>query len=161
ALRQSAGGYDLEVLVNGAPAPTFFHAGETYLLGKVGQRYVIRVHNRSPRRIEAVVSVDGRDVIDGRPGDYRSKRGYLVPAWGFVDIDGWRISERQAAAFRFAAVADSYAARMGNARDVGVIGVAVFPERVYPQPLPRPYMSEEDRPWRNRKSSAADQAAPE
>jgi hypothetical protein len=95
--------------------------------------------------MEAVVSVDGRDAIDGRPADGRSKRGYLVPAWGSIDIEGWRISHAQAAAFRFSSVPDSYAARTGSARDVGVIGVAVFPERylpprVYRTPPPyRPY----------------------
>ena len=138
-MRGAAGGYEVEVLVNGAPTPTFFHNGETYALGRMGERYTLRVWNRSSRRIEAVVSVDGRDVIDGKPGDFRGKRGYLVPAWGSVDIDGWRLSERQAAAFRFTTVSDSYAGRTGSARNVGVIGVAVFPERVYvPRPRPRP-----------------------
>ena len=138
-LRANAAGYEVEVLVDGSPAPTFWHDGETYVLGHTGDRYVIRVHNHSGRRVEAVVSVDGRDVIDGKPGDFRSKRGYLVPAWGQVDIDGWRLSDSRAAAFRFSSVADSYAARMGNAREVGVVGVAVFPERVFrPRPIPVP-----------------------
>jgi hypothetical protein len=141
ALRSEGAGYEVTVLVDGVPAPTFFHAGETYVLGQLGERYVLRVANHTGRRIEAVVAVDGRDVIDGRTGDFRRKRGYLVPAWGSVDIDGWRLSNRQAAAFRFSSVADSYAARTGSARDVGVIGVAVFPERVYSPPPPpyRPY----------------------
>jgi len=136
-LRASAAGYEVEVLVDGSPAPTFWHDGESYVLGHTGDRYIIRVSNHSGRRIEAVVSVDGRDVVDGKPGDFRNKRGYLVPAWSHVDIDGWRLSESHAAAFRFSPVADSYAARMGNASEVGVIGVAVFPERVYrPRPVP-------------------------
>jgi len=137
ALRHESGGYEVTVLVDGVPAPTFIHGGQTYVLGQHGERYVLRVTNHTGRRIEAVVSVDGRDVIDGRPADFRTKRGYLVPAWGSVDVDGWRLSQRQAAVFRFSSVADSYAARMGNAREVGVIGVAVFPERVY-APRPRP-----------------------
>jgi len=136
-LRASASGYDVQVLVDGSPAPTFWHDGENYVMGHTGERYVIRVQNHSGRRVEAVVTVDGRDAIDGKAGDFQHKRGYLVPAWGQVDIDGWRLSQSQAAAFRFSSVADSYAARTGNAREVGVIGVAVFPERVYrPQPLP-------------------------
>jgi hypothetical protein len=134
----SASGYDVQVLVDGSPAPSFWHAGESYVMGRVGERYVIRVSNHTGRRIEAVVTVDGRDVVDGKPGDFRNKRGYLVPAWGQVDIDGWRLSQSQAAAFRFSSVADSYAARMGNAREVGVIGVAVFPERVWRPPPPPP-----------------------
>jgi hypothetical protein len=143
-LRDRAAGYELTVLVDGVPARTYMHDGETYVLGQLGAHYTLRVSNHTGRRIEAVVSVDGRDAIDGRPADWRSKRGYLVPAWGSVDVEGWRISHAQAAAFRFSSVPDSYAARTGSARDVGVIGVAVFPERylpprVYRLPPPRPY----------------------
>jgi len=135
-LRATAPGYEAQILVDGVPAPTFWHEGESYVMGHTGQRYVIRVLNHNGRRIEAVVTVDGRDVVDGKNGDFQHKRGYLVPAWGQVDIDGWRLSESQAAAFRFSSVADSYAARTGNAREVGVIGVAIFPERIYrPRPV--------------------------
>jgi hypothetical protein len=137
ALRDSAGSYELQVLVDGQPAPRFFHAGESYILGQMGARYTLRIWNRTPRRVEAVVSVDGRDVVDGQPGDFRRKRGYLVPAYSFVDIDGWRTSAHHAAAFRFSSVADSYAARVGSPRNVGVIGAAIFPERVHP---PRPIL---------------------
>jgi hypothetical protein len=143
SLRDRAAGYEMTVLIDGAPAATYEYGGGTYVLGQLGARYTLRVANHSGRRVEAVVSVDGRDVIDGRPADFRGKRGYLIPAWGSVDIDGWRISQNQAAAFRFSSVPDSYAARTGNAREVGVIGVAVFPERYVP-PAPvyyprRPY----------------------
>ena len=138
-LRASTSGYEVQVLVDGSPAPTFWHDGENYVMGHTGERYIIRVHNHTGHRIEAVVTVDGRDAIDGKSGDFQRKRGYLVPAWGQVDLDGWRLSQSQAAAFRFSSVADSYAARTGNAREVGVIGVAVFPERVYhPRPMPVP-----------------------
>jgi len=138
ALRDRAAGYEMTVLVDGVPVPTYMHDGSTYLLGRLGARYTLRVANHSERRIEAVVSVDGRDVIDGKPADFRGKRGYLVPAWGSVDIDGWRISQAEAAAFRFSSVSDSYAARTGSAREVGVIGVAVFPERYVPPPIVYP-----------------------
>ncbi|MDX2019809.1 MAG: hypothetical protein SF187_06170 [Deltaproteobacteria bacterium] len=138
ALRDQAGPYEIEVLVDGQPLNTYSHRGETYVMGQKGERYVLRVHNRSYRRVEAVVTVDGLDVIDGKPGSVQ-KRGYLVPAWGAVDIDGWRLSAAQVAAFRFSSVAASYAGRMGQPRNVGVIGVAMFPERVV-RPLPRPVM---------------------
>jgi hypothetical protein len=135
-LVNATGGYELEVLVDGVPAPTFFQNGETYVMGALGERYTLRVLNHTGRRIEAVASVDGRDVVDGKPADIRDKRGYLVPGWGAVDIDGWRLTHAQVAAFRFSSVADSYAARTGSAREVGVIGVAVFPERTVPRPRP-------------------------
>lgn len=142
-LQNAAGAWELEVLVDGVPAPRFHHAAETYVLGHPGQRYTLRVWNRSPRRIEAVVSVDGRDVVDGKPGDFRTKGGYVVQPYGFVDIDGWRVTRHEAAAFRFTSVANSYAGRMGNARNVGVIGVAIFPERVFVPP-PRPLLRRRD-----------------
>lgn len=139
-LRDRAAGYEMTVLVDGVPVRTFDHNGETYVMGTLGARYTLRIANHSARRVEAVVSVDGRDAINGRAGDFRSNRGYLIPAWGSVDIDGWRISQSEAAAFRFSAVPHSYAAQMGSAREVGVIGVAIFPERYVPPVYqPRPY----------------------
>jgi hypothetical protein len=146
ALTDRSGPFELQVLINGAPARTFRQDGETFLLGHLGERYTLRVVNRSGRRIEAVVSVDGRDVIDGKPADWREKRGYLVPAWGSVDIDGWRLSRQEAAAFRFSTVPESYAAKTGNAREVGVIGVAIFPERWYP-PRRQPVYPLPPAPW--------------
>ena len=43
-------------------------------------------------------------------------------------IDGWRTSEDSVAAFRFSSIEDSYAERMGDGRNVGVIGAAFFRE---------------------------------
>jgi len=121
----------------GRVLPIFQHEGRTFVLGQRGDRYLVRVRNDSPRRAEVVVSVDGRDVLDGQPSAV-GKRGYLVEAWGEVSIDGFRLSQAAVAAFRFSSVSRSYAAQMGDARDVGVIGVAVFPERFVPPPPPRP-----------------------
>lgn len=162
SLQGQRGGYGVEVLVDGVPAPTFHHRGESYVMGRMGERYVIRVNNYTGRRVEAVVSVDGRDVIDGRTASWQNKRGYLVPAWGSVDIDGWRLSEQQAAAFRFSRVARSYAARTGDARNVGVIGVAVFPERgpvavpYWPRPHHRhpDYYSQDEAPGKSSRGAA-------
>jgi hypothetical protein len=88
-----------------------------------------------PGSAEVVVSVDGRDVMDGGPSAL-GKRGYLVDGYSQVTIDGYRLSAGSVAAFRFGSVPRSYAAREGDARDVGVIGVAVFAEReAAPPPL--------------------------
>jgi hypothetical protein len=143
-LLDRAAGYEMTVLIDGVPAHTFQQDGETYVLGTLGARYMLRIANHSGRRVEAVVSVDGRDAINGRPGDFGNNRGYLIPAWGSVDVDGWRVSQSEAAAFRFSSVPHSYAAQTGSAREVGVIGVAVFPERTVPpvvrsRPQPLPY----------------------
>lgn len=123
------GPYSLQLVgEDGRPLPTFRHQGRTYVLGELGRRYFLRVRNDSWRRIEVVASVDGRDVIDGRPASFE-KRGYLVESRGTLTIDGFRLSQEAVAAFRFSSVPRSYAAQMGDARDVGVVGLAVFPER--------------------------------
>ncbi len=124
------GPWSLELVDDaGRVLPTFSHRGRSYVLGVPGQRYLLRIRNGSGRRVEVVASVDGRDVVDGRPAAWE-KRGYLIEPFGETTIDGHRLSGDAVAAFRFGSVRDSYAARMGDARDVGVIGVAVFPERV-------------------------------
>jgi hypothetical protein len=113
---------------SGSQLPTFTQDGRVFVEGDVGARYLLRLVNPTPRRVEAVVSVDGLDAIDGRPASV-AKRGYLVPAFGSVTIDGWRTSLSSVAAFRFSSVRESYAGRTGHDRNVGVIGVAFFRER--------------------------------
>lgn len=113
---------------SGSALPTFDFGTRTYVVGNHGDRYVIQIQNDTPQRFEVVATVDGLDVVDGEPGSF-SKRGYLIGPWSTLEIDGFRRSLDEVAAFRFGSVASSYAARKGNARNVGVIGVAFFAER--------------------------------
>jgi hypothetical protein len=117
---------------DGGPLRVYWHRGERFVLGEPGERYIIRVTNESSERVEAVVSVDGRDAVSGNPGNYVRQRGYLVPAHGSVVLDGFRQSMDQVAAFRFTDPSDSYAARTGAPENIGVVGVAIFTERPRP-----------------------------
>jgi hypothetical protein len=121
----------------GNPLQAFWHRGELFAMGRYGRRYNVRITNHSDRRVEAVVSVDGRDVISGRPGNYKDQRGYLVDPYDSVLIEGFRTSESEVAAFRFTSPGNSYSARMGTPENVGIIGAAFFPEAA-PRPLPMP-----------------------
>ncbi len=137
---------------------SFHQRGQTYAMGRMGQRYNVRVINHSARRVEAVVSVDGRDVISGRPGDYQHQRGYLVPAYDSLLIEGFRTSEATIAAFRFTSPGDSYSSRMGTPENVGIIGAAFYPEvqRRIPQRVAPEYEykgGRGDTPRRRSKSS--------
>ena len=102
-------------------------AGRALVVGEDGARYKIVVRNATNARFEIVASVDGLDVIDGKPAS-PDRRGYLVEPHDELVIDGFRTSDANVAAFRFGRVADSYAAQTSDARDVGVIGLAVFRE---------------------------------
>ncbi|MEZ4402291.1 MAG: hypothetical protein R3B06_19860 [Kofleriaceae bacterium] len=112
----------------GAALPGFV-AADRYLVAAVdGGRYRIAISNHTPARFEVVASVDGLDVIDGRPAGL-DRRGYVVEPGSQLVIDGFRQSGDQVAAFRFGAVAASYAARSSGDTNVGVVGVALFAER--------------------------------
>ncbi len=126
------------------PLPTYYRDGVTYVLGVPGERYQIRIDNPFGERVEAVVSVDGRDAVSGRKADYYRQRGYVLPAYGSVTIDGFRQSLERTAAFRFVDPSRSYSARLGTPENVGIVGVAFFRARpVRTRPLPRPYRSEQ------------------
>ena len=101
-----------------------------YVAGREGQRYTLAVRNTNRYRVEAVLTVDGLDVMDGKSGSYR-KRGYIIEPGSTLTVDGFRQSTQSVAAFRFSAISASYAnLRHGDTRNVGVIGLAVFEPRV-------------------------------
>ncbi len=100
--------------------------GKLILKGAEQDRYAVVLRNNTRQSLEFVVSVDGLDVMDGKPASY-SKRGYIVGPKRTMEVKGFRTSTSQVAAFRFGQVSDSYTAlRHGDTRNVGVIGVAIF-----------------------------------
>jgi hypothetical protein len=113
---------------SGRTLPGFHANGRALIVGNDGDRYRIVVRNGTTARFEIVASVDGLDVIDGKQAD-PNRRGYLVDPHGVLVIDGFRTSDSSVAAFRFGAVADSYAAQTSGDRNVGVVGLAIFSER--------------------------------
>jgi hypothetical protein len=136
---------------SGRELPTFHHQGQTFVMGTYGDRYNIRVRNQTGRRIEAVVTVDGRDVVSGHVGDFVGERGYLIGAYDELVIEGFRQSWESVAAFRFTSPGNSYSSRMGTPQNVGVVGVAIFPEREYEvsRPVPQPVAPEKARRMRD------------
>ena len=113
---------------SGRPLRAAHIDGRTVALGSDGDRYVVRVENHTAVRVEAVATVDGLDVVDGEEGDL-NKRGYVIAPYDSLEIEGFRESEGSVRAFRFGKVSDSYAARRGKDRNVGVVGIALFRER--------------------------------
>jgi hypothetical protein len=112
----------------GRTLPGYHANGRALVVGNDGSRYRIIVRNGTSARFEIVASVDGLDVIDGKPAD-PNRRGYIVDPHDTLTIDGFRTSDSSVAAFRFGKVADSYAAQTSGDRNVGVVGFAIFSER--------------------------------
>jgi hypothetical protein len=122
---------------------TWRHDGRLYVAGEPGTRYGLRFSNRTGGRVLVVASVDGVNIITGETANY-NERGYVLYPWAAAEVNGWRKSETAIAAFQFAPLSSSYAARTGRPGDVGVIGIAVFRER--PPPPPAPSATTTDRP---------------
>jgi hypothetical protein len=112
----------------GRTLPGLSAGGRTLIVGEDGERYKIVVRNGTAARFEVVASVDGLDVIDGKPAD-PGRRGYIVDPHDTLVVDGFRTSDAEVAAFRFGRVADSYAAQTAGDRNVGVVGLAIYGER--------------------------------
>jgi hypothetical protein len=118
----------LEVLVDGRPLRTVCHKGRTYLpVPRLGVEYEIRVWNQGPRRVTAIVSVDGLSVINGRPAS-RDHPGYIVAPRSDILIKGWRRDRDTVAAFSFEEREKSYASRVGHPENIGVIGLVAIEE---------------------------------
>jgi hypothetical protein len=116
--------------------PIYLHRGEYWVAGVPGQGYELWLTSRVPgRRVLATTSVDGINVITGQTAAPVG-RGYVLSPYSMATVSGWRKSEHEVAAFRFAAPQASYAAQTGRPANVGVIGVAVFPELQLPPPPP-------------------------
>jgi len=107
--------------------PSFEAGGKRFVIGEPGRTYDIRLENRTAKRMEIIVSVDSLNVLTGSTAGY-SQRGYVLGPKQTVNIDGFRVNNDKAKRFTFGSVADSKAAKKGVARNVGVVGLAVFEE---------------------------------
>jgi hypothetical protein len=128
----------------GRPLPVYIHNGRYYVAGTPGEKYAVAVRNKLGQRIMAVVSVDGVNVVSGETAA-ADQTGYVLWSSMQYEINGWRKSTDEVAAFVFTALPDSYAARTDRPGNVGVIGVAVFREYEPPRPavVPAPRPAEE------------------
>ncbi|MEN6319457.1 MAG: hypothetical protein ABFD82_11970 [Syntrophaceae bacterium] len=102
-----------------------------------GDHYRIIVTNRLDRRVGVVVAVDGRNIISGQKSWLKNtERMYIIDPYATNEFSGWRTGQDQVNRFYFTDVPDSYAAAFGDESAMGVIAVAVYPEKRRYQPPP-------------------------
>ena len=130
----SLAGVDIYDRTAGESLPVYRHHGRRYVAGRPGNEYAIRIRNNTDRRVLAVVSVDGVNAVTGESAS-PDQPGYVLEPGGYVNIQGWRKDLHRVASFYFSDPGDSYAARTGRPKDLGVIGVALFRERAYAPPV--------------------------
>lgn len=143
----------LKLLVNDKPVITYGHQGRTYVEAREGSQFTLRLKNNTAARVEAVISVDGLSVLDGEPATVNS-RGYILAAYQSYDVVGWRKDLASCARFIFSARGESYAAKTGQPRDIGVVGLMAWKEKIAPpppliinSPVPTPWYNPVPTPW--------------
>lgn len=122
-------GYSAHVLVNGRKVKEYTHNGLTYIEAKEGTEFSIEVKNHHYGRVVAIISVDGIDVVDGKPATSKS-RGYILNGTSAETIRGYRRSQDEIAAFKFTNAQGSYAADKGAGQNNGIIAVKFVGEAI-------------------------------
>lgn len=125
--------FDFALVVNGGSVKEYEHQGQVFVEGKKGTEFSIRIKNNTHKRSLAVITVDGKSVIDGAPGNLDTGGGYIVDAYSSITVPGWRLDNDAVAKFVFADPGDSYVAQSDDGAEamdnIGVIGCAMFYEQ--------------------------------
>ncbi len=120
----------VDVLVNDKAVTTYNHKGKTYIEGRVGSEFKLRLKNNTYGRVLVIPSVDGLSIIDGKPASDKSQ-GYVLSSQQELIVPGWLKSNQEAAKFVFEDSGVSYSAKKGEGTtNCGVVGVMVFNEKI-------------------------------
>jgi hypothetical protein len=127
--------YEVNVLVNGSRCKQYNHNGKVFVEAKQGSEYSIEIKNNAWKRILAVCSVDGLDILNGKPA-VQDGPGYVINGLNSSKFDGFRVSDATVAKFVFDYKGSSYAASKGDGseKNVGVVGIRLFEEKFVPPP---------------------------
>ena len=127
--------WDINILVNGNRCKQYQHEGKTFVQANPGSEYAIEIKNNYYKRILAVSSVDGLNVLTGKTAS-ETDSGYLIDAYHSEKIKGFRISDDEWALFKFGYKFNgkTYAQSKndGSEKNCGVVGLRLFYEKEYP-----------------------------
>lgn len=103
-----------------------------YMEAARGEKYSIRVTNRTNRRVGVVIAVDGRNIISGQKSYLKnSERMYIIEPYATNEFEGWRTGMDRTNRFYFTGQSDSYAEKVfADASAMGTIAVAAYREKV-------------------------------
>lgn len=147
--------FELNVLVNGRPLTEYHTRGKTYVEAIQGAEYELEIRNPLPERVAVALSVDGLNSIDARHTSAWNASKWVIEPYGAIKIGGWQMSSERARRFYFTDERDSYAAKLGQTANIGVISAVVFRERRrYPVPITPPPTSRREQSDRSQPKSA-------
>ncbi len=137
--------YEVNVLVNGKPIREFYHEGKFYIEARQNTTYSIKLKNHGHKKIMAVLSVDGIDVLKGKNAT-EAESGYIINPYSTTEIKGYRIDDDNVATFKFDDGKTSYSTQVEQkfnpekiekvkkgeiapSKNNGVIGVRIWEEK--------------------------------
>jgi hypothetical protein len=130
--------WDINILVNGNRCKQYKHNNRIYIEAKQGSEYAIEIKNNFWKRVLAVCSVDGLNVLTGEKAN-PDDSGYIVPGSSAEKIKGFRYSDTEWALFKFGMKYNgkTYAQSKydGSEANCGVISGKIFYEKE-PQYVP-------------------------
>ena len=144
-------GFSVEVLVDGRPSTEYAARGRRYVEALENAEYELRIHNPTGARVAVALAVDGLNSIDARHTSAWDAHKWVIEPYGTIHVRGWQMSSENARRFYFTTERDSYAAKLGQASNLGLITAVFFRERRPVTIMPvtpserRPPYKEEDR----------------
>jgi len=155
--------FEIDVLVNGRSLQEYHARGKSYVEAIAGAEYEVRIRNPLPYRIAVALSVDGLNSIDARRTSAWTASKWVIEPYGTIHIGGWQMSSERARRFYFTTERESYASKLGQTSNLGLISAVFFreirPIRVPIAPPPRPHPRYEEDGARSRKKSEAPTAS--
>lgn len=119
----------VEVVVDGCALPEYRAYGTRYVEALKGKAYAIRLRNPFNVRVAVALSVDGLSTIDARHTTAAAARKWVIGPRETITISGWQTSMAEARRFFFTTEDQSYAQRLGQPENQGVISAVFFKER--------------------------------
>jgi len=144
-------GFSVEVLIHGRPLAEYAARGRRYVEALENAEYELRIHNSLGSRVAVALAVDGLNSIDARHTSAWDAHKWVIGPYGTIHVRGWQMSSENARRFYFTTERDSYAAKLGQASNLGLITAVFFRERRPITIMPvtpserRPPYKEEDR----------------
>ncbi len=153
-----AANVEVEVLIEGRSTVVYRDGPFRWIEGRRGERFAFRITNRNPFPVGVIPSADGQSLTaNGRAGS--SNPAYVIDPYGSMTISVWREDLAGGRELVFTEVDRSLAARKGDRRNIGVLGVLVW-QLAERNPYPPPILKEESQPGPKRKSQGDAGAAP-
>jgi len=122
-------GLEVQVLVNGVTLEEYLARGRRYVEALEGAEYEISLHNTLPVRVAVALSVDGLNSIDAKHTTAWNSSKWVIGPYQTIRIGGWQMSSERARRFYFTTERDSYAAKLGQTANLGLISAVFFRER--------------------------------